>query len=98
LLAWDIAHHNTVAGACLDLCAVCDGLTRAEVDEICVVGLRISLCRVVATFLSSGFRRILDIIGVKCELIVVATIVIATIVIVGFIVVNIYLITQNLRL
>jgi len=93
LLAWDIAHHNTVAGACLDLCAVCDGLTRAEVDEICVVGLRISLCRVVATFLSSGFRRILDIIGVKCELIVVATIVI-----VGFIVVNIYLITQNLRL
>jgi hypothetical protein len=93
LLAWDIAHHNTVAGACLDLCAVCDGLTRAEVDEICVVGLRISLCRVVATFLSSGFGRILDIIGVKCELIVVATIVI-----VGFIVVNIYLITQNLRL
>jgi len=93
LLAWDIAHHNTVAGACLDLCAVCDGLTRAEVDEICVVGLRISLCRVVATFLSSGFRRILDIIGVKCELIVVATIVI-----VGFIVVNIYLIMQNLRL
>lgn len=93
MLAWDIAHHNTVAGACLDLCAVCDGLTRAEVDEICVVGLRISLCRVVATFLSSGFRRILDIIGVKCELIVVATIVI-----VGFIVVNIYLITQNLRL
>lgn len=93
MLAWDIAHHNTVAGACLDLCAVCDGLTRAEVDEICVVGLRISLCRVVATFLSSGFRRILDIIGVKCELIVVATIVI-----VGFIVVNIYLIMQNLRL